>query len=589
MASKRSTKKKEELVIRIPIGKVRRHVNKVKQHAKTLGFAALALLVLVLGFIFLPKMNLLMPYTGEKVSLDFYVMSQCPYGVQVEDAIAPVLEKFGPAIDFQLDFIARDLGGGNFQSLHGESEVAGNIVQLCAKEYEPELGMAFVSCMNENAAAIPANWRTCSDQLGLDTNAIGECYAGEEGKQLLSASVARADEVGARGSPTIYLNGESYSGGRQTIDFIRAICQELGADHNECGNMPACSSHEECTAEPTQIGYCENPGTDDAECVYKEPVPVDMIVLNDERCASCDTTAIVQTCRMLFKRLSIRGVDVQSEEGKSLVSTYGITRLPAYLFNTEIVDTFSWETRDIASAFQKNGDKYKLRDEATGATHLVDDEARQAHYDNLGITLGDNRPQIDFFVMSYCPYGNQAEEGIQPVLDHLGDKVDLNPHYVIYSNYAGGGPNYCIDEASELCSMHGVVELNQNLRERCVLEEYGIAEWFDFAIEMNTRCNYQNADSCWTPVAEELGYDTEKIQACFEANGEVYAREDLELGNLFGATGSPAVYIDGEQYNGQRTGSAYTAAVCAKFDTPPEECNDIQQVEAPAAPQGGCG
>ena len=31
--------------------------------------------------------------TGEKVSLDFYVMSQCCYGLQVENAIKPVLDE----------------------------------------------------------------------------------------------------------------------------------------------------------------------------------------------------------------------------------------------------------------------------------------------------------------------------------------------------------------------------------------------------------------------------------------------------------------------------------------------------------------
>lgn len=584
MGSKGSTNT-DELVIRIPIGKM-------KGQVQIVGFSILAILALVLGVIFLPKLNLQMPYTGEKVSLDFYVMSQCPYGVQVEDAIAPVLVKFGSAVDFQIDYIARDLGDGRFQSLHGDAEVAGNIVQLCAQKYEPKLWMGFVSCMNDDAAAIPANWRTCSDQLGLDTDAIGQCYAGEEGKQLLSESIARATEIGAQGSPTIYLNGAPYEGGRQSTDFIRAICQELGEGFEECESMPACSSHEDCTVDPAKDGYCENAGTDDAECVYKDPVPVELIVLNDKRCASCDTAAAVQTCRMLFKRLSIRGVDLQSEEGQELVSTYGITRLPAYLFNLEIVDSFSWQTGSIAQYFLRAGDRYRLRDEATGASYIVNEEEREAYYDNLGITLGDNKPQIDFFVMSYCPYGNQAEEAIEPVLDLLDDKVELKPHYVVYSNFNGGGPQYCIDEASELCSMHGATELNQDIRERCVLDEYGIAAWFDFATEMNTKCTAVNADSCWTAVAEGLGYDTKKIQACFEANAEGFAREDLELGKLFGATGSPAVYIDGESYGGSRTGAGFIGAVCAKFDTPPEECSDIPQIEASAsapAPTGGCG
>ena len=345
---------------------------KVKKNAKIVGFAALTLLVLVLGFIYLPTIYLQPSYTGQTISLHLYVRSQCFHCKQVEDAIVPVLVKFGPALDFQLDFIARDLGNGKFQSINGESEVAGNIVQLCAQEHEPDLWMGFVSCMNRDKGAIPANWRTCSAQLGLNTDAIGQCYAGEEGKQLLSDSVARADEVGAWESPTIYLNGDPYIGGRETIDFIRAICQEFTEDKTECENLPACGSHTDCTVDPWKVGWCEKPNTDEAECVYRDPVELEIIVLNDKTCAGCNTSSIIQTSRQLFRGAKIRGVDVSSEEGKNLISEYGIEKVPSYIFSSEVVNTFSWmANNNLAPEFQKAGDGYRLRDEITGASHYV--------------------------------------------------------------------------------------------------------------------------------------------------------------------------------------------------------------------------
>ena len=85
-------------------------------------------------------------YTGEKVKLDFYVMSQCPYGTQVEDVIYPVLDKLGDSVEFSLNFISTDLGDGNFKSLHGEPETKGNIVQLCAIKYNPTTYMDLVVC-----------------------------------------------------------------------------------------------------------------------------------------------------------------------------------------------------------------------------------------------------------------------------------------------------------------------------------------------------------------------------------------------------------------------------------------------------------
>ena len=37
--------------------------------------------------------------SGDRAKLEFYVMSQCPYGTQVEDAIAPVLETLGDSVE----------------------------------------------------------------------------------------------------------------------------------------------------------------------------------------------------------------------------------------------------------------------------------------------------------------------------------------------------------------------------------------------------------------------------------------------------------------------------------------------------------
>lgn len=39
------------------------------------------------------------------------------------------------------------------------------------------------------------------------------------------------------------------------------------------------------------------------------------------------------------------------------------------------------------------------------------------------------------FTMSYCPFGNEAESAMFPVEALLKNDVEIEPHYVIYSNY----------------------------------------------------------------------------------------------------------------------------------------------------------
>ena len=77
-------------------------------------------------------------------------------------------------------------------------------------------------------------------------------------------------------------------------------------------------------------------------------------------------------------------------------------------------------------------------------------------------------PDVKLFTMTFCPYGNQAEDAMHPVVEALKDNIEVEPHYVIYSNYRGGGPQYCLDDENKYCSMHGIQELNQDVRELCV-------------------------------------------------------------------------------------------------------------------------
>lgn len=526
------------------------------------------------------------PPSSGAVKLNFYVMSQCPFGTEVEDAIAPVLKKLGSSVDFHLNFIARDSGDGTFQSLHGQPEVDGDIVQLCAAKYNPNKYMDMIVCQNVDMKAIPGNWEDCAKKNGLSVNKIKKCYEGDEGKQLLSASIVESDKVGATGSPTIYLGGARYDGKRDSTSFQRVICQQI-KDHPACQDIPACGSDIDCVR-VGKIGKCEDPNEDNAKCVYLEPIAVEFVVLNDKTCKTCDTSRMVMITKQLFPGVKQRNVDIADEEGKKLVEELGITLAPAYLLGGSIVNTDTWNANTrIQGSFEKKGSWYKLVDQATGATHYVSEDERKKFYGSIGVTLGDNRPQIDFFVMSYCPYGNQAEEAIEPVYRILKDNADFNPHYVIYSNYGGGGPDFCLDEGNKYCSMHGIQELNQNIRELCVNKYLGTDKFFDFILVMNKECNSGNADTCWEPVAEKLGLDTAKIKACEKDEGLAMAKEELRLTTVYAVSGSPTVFIDGESFAGSRTAAGFQKGLCDKFDTPPAECDNIPVETVPVVPTTG--
>ena len=208
-------------------------------------------------------------------------------------------------------------------------------------------------------------------------------------------------------------------------------------------------------------------------------------------------------------------------------------------------------------------------------------------------------PSVKFFVMSFCPFGNQAEAILRPVAELLGDKVDWRPVYIVsdakkscelgcgqqvYNEAncqnlvdAGRVPDmetckgYFPYDSKEVClqkecaalkegefaSLHGQQELNQNVRELCVWNQGDQGKWWDFVGKVNESCTYENADSCWEEQAVASGLDTAKIKECeAEQAGELLAKE-LEITNKYGVGSSPTFIFNDEYFPPE---GAYPAA-----------------------------
>ena len=199
-----------------------------------------------------------------------------------------------------------------------------------------------------------------------------------------------------------------------------------------------------------------------------------------------------------------------------------------------------------------------------------------------------DKPKVELFVMSFCPYGNQAEELMMPVVKLMGTKADIGLDYVIYSNYQGGGPNYCLDKESKYCSMHGVQEVNQDVRELCVAK-YQKGKFWDFVKEINASCTAQNVDSCWEKIATKLGIDTAKIKSCQQNEALTLLENEVSLSQKYGVQGSPQLFINGVEYLGTRTADGYKNAICSAFNTQPDECKQVlAETTASQTPSGGC-
>ncbi len=204
-------------------------------------------------------------------------------------------------------------------------------------------------------------------------------------------------------------------------------------------------------------------------------------------------------------------------------------------------------------------------------------------------------PEVFLFVMSNCPYGNQAENGIVDVIALLEDEIAFEPVYVIYDesihpSYSAESGECLVNEGVTYCSMHGLYELEQGVREKMVFNRYGEAMWAEYAAAVNEVCfaGGQDIETCWKLVADDLGIDTTEIEANYDAEKFTILAREKDLTFSTETFGSPSLTINGVKYSGSRTPAAYQEAICSAFETEPADCT-AELAETAEAAAGSCG
>ena len=250
---------------------------------------------------------------------------------------------------------------------------------------------------------------------------------------------------------------------------------------------------------------------------------------------------------------------------------------------------------------------------------------KQAQNNNKFQAKKSKKPIAKFFVMSFCPYGNQAESGLEPVYQLLKNKVDWQPRYVIYDKtycnnmiydekrcqqlvddgkvkdlttckkyfpmktMAECAKKYCLQGGDDYyCSMHGIGEINQDIREICLYNQEGAGKFWQFVSGVNKKCTAQNVEDCWIGVAKELKLNTQKISQCQEQEGVKLLKKEVAENTKYNVKGSPTIFFNEVKYDGGRKAEDYKGAICASFEKEPKECKTVLSSKAKGAAVGAC-
>jgi glutaredoxin len=231
--------------------------------------------------------------------------------------------------------------------------------------------------------------------------------------------------------------------------------------------------------------------------------------------------------------------------------------------------------QEVTSYLTKDGSKFfpQVIDIAAIENHAAN--ASQASQNNTAVsqvTTKSEKPKVELFVMSYCPYGTQIEKGLLPVLDLLGNKIDFELKFCSYA-------------------MHDKKEIDEQLTQYCIQKEQ--PEKFKSYLY----CFLENSKSeeCLTNV----GVSQDKLASCISATDQQYKVTEkfnnksawtskyppfdvfAQDNEKYGVEGSPTLVINGQKITSSRDSQSLLKTICSAFNNPPDECNQELSKTAP--------
>lgn len=190
--------------------------------------------------------------------------------------------------------------------------------------------------------------------------------------------------------------------------------------------------------------------------------------------------------------------------------------------------------------------------------------------------IKSDKPKVELFVMSHCPYGTQIEKGILPVINTLKDKIDFELKFVDYA-------------------MHGEKELNEQLTQYCIqktspekLNSYlscflGTGESESCLSNIGLDKTKSDLKNCITETDEEYKV-TYNFENNLNFNGQFPSFDVNKDDNLkYNVAGSPTLVINEGEVNSRRDSSSLLATICASFNEAPEECDTELPSSTPSA------
>ena len=172
--------------------------------------------------------------------VELFVMAYCPYGTQSEKGFIPAIKTLGDNIDAKIRFV--------YYAMHDKLELDEQLKEYCIQEEQSGKFLDYLECFLEDGDS-----DRCLVEVGIDKDKLDLCVLktdsefkvtekyNDESTWLngrfplfdIHKDLNEAYDIG--GSPTLVINGNVVSSGRDPASYLDVICQAFNEAPEECG------------------------------------------------------------------------------------------------------------------------------------------------------------------------------------------------------------------------------------------------------------------------------------------------------------------------------------------------------------------
>lgn len=202
---------------------------------------------------------------ADKPIAELFIMSYCPYGLQMQKAFLPVMELLKDKADLSIKFVS--------YAMHEKKEIDENTRQYCIQSEQQDKLVAYLKCFT-----VSGDYSSCLKETKVNESKLGSCISATDKKfgitkayedkaswlsgyyPIYPVDQALNEQYGVQGSPTLVINGTQIQVARSPEAVKQAICAAFNEQPSECSQTLSTAS-----AAPS-FGAGTTSGATAAEC-----------------------------------------------------------------------------------------------------------------------------------------------------------------------------------------------------------------------------------------------------------------------------------------------------------------------------------